>query len=93
MLKELSTKRVGFDKAAFAQVAGELLPVICQAWDAQWATIEGLLGALLAALSRGGADVLSRSAGMEAVETFALATVCVKVTLSCFAPRHCPLSG
>lgn len=81
VLKELSTKRVGLDKAAFVRTAGELFPVMCQAWDAQWALIEGML----MGMASGGVE-LARL-GPEAVDAFALATICVKVNLAFTTPH------
>ncbi|CAM9796504.1 unnamed protein product, partial [Laminaria digitata] len=49
VLKELSTKRIGFDKAAFIKTSHDLLPVLCQAWDVQWALIEAALAPVAAA--------------------------------------------
>lgn len=79
VLKELSTKRVGFDKVAFGQMTIDLLPVICRAWDAQWAVIEGMLGNLSAQLTTGGGNVLAQGSSTEAAIAFSLATLCVKV--------------
>lgn len=73
VLKELSTKRVGFDKAAFVKTAGELLPVLCQAWDAQWVLVEGLLAPVAAG------DDMAPTADSEAAGAVALAAVCIKV--------------
>ncbi len=77
VLKELSTKRIGFDKAAFVQTSADLLPVLCQAWDAQWAVIEALLP-LVAAGTVPSADDESE-AGTKAAEAMSLGTVIVKV--------------
>lgn len=80
MLRELSTKRIGFDKAAFVKTAAELLPVLCQAWDSNWALIEALLPAVA------GGKVLGKVLGdggktvSEAEETVSMGTVCVKVS-------------
>lgn len=73
VLRELSTKRVGLDKAAFVKTAGELLPVLCCTWDDQWARVEGVLA--LVAMGDGG----SLGRGHEATEAVALAIVCIKV--------------
>ena len=75
VLKELSTKRIGFDKAAFVQTSADLLPVLCQAWDAQWAVIEGLLPMVAA----GNVPGSESEAGAKAAEAMSLGTVCVKV--------------
>lgn len=68
-------KKVGLDKAAFVKTAGELLPVLCRAWDDQWARIESVLA--LVATGDGG----SIGAGHEATGAVALAIVCVKVVV------------
>lgn len=75
VLKELSTKRIGFDKAAFVQTSADLLPVLCQAWDAQWAVIEGLLPLVAA----GTVPSAESEAGAKAAEAMSLGTVSVKV--------------
>lgn len=75
MLRELSTKRIGFDKAAFVKTSADLLPVLCQAWDAQWALIEGPLSAVAA----GNVPPGDSEAGVRAAEAISLGTVCVKV--------------
>ncbi|CAM9704986.1 unnamed protein product [Pylaiella littoralis] len=75
VLRELSTKRIGFDKAAFVKTSADLLPVLCQAWDAQWALIEGLIPAVSAGeVPNGGSE-----AGLRAAEAMSLGTVCVKI--------------
>jgi len=66
-------KKVGLDKAAFVKTAGELLPVLCRAWDDQWARIESVLA--LVAMG----DGRSLGAGHEATGAVALAIVCIKV--------------
>ncbi|CAN0019505.1 unnamed protein product [Discosporangium mesarthrocarpum] len=75
VLKELSSKRVGFDKAAFSAMAAELFPVIKSMWDAQWVLVERVL----AAVSPVSAEEPANSLGPEAVEALGLATTCVKV--------------
>lgn len=75
VLRELSTKRIGFDKAAFVKTSGELLPVLCQAWDAQWGSIE----VLLAAVAAGRVPSGDSEEGVKAAEAMSLGTVCVKV--------------
>ena len=75
VLRELSTKRIGFDKAAFVKTSADLLPVLCQAWDAQWALIEGLLVAVAA----GNVPAGDSEAGVKAAEAMSLGTVCIKV--------------
>ena len=90
VLKELSTKRIGFDKAAFIKTSHDLLPVLCQAWDVQWALIEAALMpavAAAAAAAAGGAGGVGGSAvaaaaaavGAEAAGAVAVGIVCVKV--------------
>lgn len=89
MLRELSTKRIGFDKAAFVKTSADLLPVLCQAWDAQWAVIEGLLPAVAAGkIPNGGSE-----AGLSAAEAMSLGTVCVKARVfGIYSPnQHCSL--
>eukprot|EP00752_Nemacystus_decipiens_P012244 g10853.t1 len=75
VLRELSTKRIGFDKAAFVKTSADLLPVLCQAWDAQWALIEGLLMAVAA----GNVPAGDSEAGIKAAEAVSLGTVCIKI--------------
>ncbi|CAM9530691.1 unnamed protein product [Ectocarpus sp. 12 AP-2014] len=76
VLKELSMKRIGFDKASFIKTSADLLPVLCQAWDSQWARIEGLLPSVAAGTVPvpGGSD-----GATAAVEAVPLGTVCIKI--------------
>lgn len=76
VLKELSMKRIGFDKASFIKTSADLLPVLCQAWDSQWALIESLLPSVAAGNvpDPGGSD-----GATAAVEAVPLGTVCIKV--------------
>ena len=89
-LKELSTKKIGFDKAAFIKTSHDLLPLLCQAWDVQWALIEAALASLAAAAAGGGgAEGVGgggvggvggvAAVGAEAAGAVAVGTVCVKV--------------
>lgn len=88
MLRELATKRIGFDKAAFVETSADLLPVLCQAWDAQWVVIEGLLPAVAAGDVPNGAS----ESGLRAAEAMSLGTVCVKVGyFSFYSPSRAPL--
>lgn len=79
MLRELSTKKIGFDKAAFVTTAADLLPMLCQAWDSQWALIE----ALLPAVAEGNIAVGDTKAASDTAEAISLGTVCLKV-----GPHH-----
>lgn len=72
-MKELSTKRVGLDRAAFVRTSGDLFPVMCQAWDTQWALLDSSLVAL------GSGNTSLAQVGPDAGDMFALATVGVKV--------------
>ncbi|CAN0449960.1 unnamed protein product [Ectocarpus sp. 8 AP-2014] len=69
-------KRIGFDKASFIKTSADLLPVLCQAWDSQWAIIEGLLPSVAAGNvpDPGGSD-----GATAAVEAVPLGTVCIKI--------------
>lgn len=57
------------------KTSADLLPVLCQAWDAQWSSIEGFLPAVAAGqVPNGGSEE-----GLRAAEAMSLGTVCVKV--------------
>ncbi|CAM9170022.1 unnamed protein product, partial [Hapterophycus canaliculatus] len=73
VLRELSTKRIGFDKAAFVKTAADLLPVLCQAWDSQWALIEALLPAVAGGNGAGG----DSKTACDTAEAISLGTVCI----------------
>lgn len=75
-------KRVGFDKAAFVKTAADLLPVVCQAWDAQWAAIASLLPTI------SGRDAIVSKGHSEAAAAVALGTVCVRVSGSNAPSSH-----
>lgn len=88
-LKELSTKRIGFDKAAFIKTSHDLLPVLCQAWDVQWALIEAALtpaagGAGGAGGVGGSVTAVAAAVSAEgAAGIVAVGVVCVKVRSYC----------